>query len=152
MSKNKYQHQQGFAITALVAIVSLVSLMVSGTKVATHVYEKSETEKIAEQFEQQAQRLADRAKDMGKSGDEAVRESLRLHQAAKDIRKHGTLVYQQKMVGEAVSMTKSLVISQGVGAATEGVATGLGATAETAKELSQVSGIILDADGIEQEL
>jgi len=152
MKKNKYQYQQGFAVSSLIAVVSLVSLFISGTKVTSHVYEKNETEKIANQFEEQAQRLADRAKDMGKSGDEAVKESLRLHQAAKDIRQHGTLVYQQKMVGEAVSMTKSLVVSQGVGAATEGVAKGLGATAKTAEELSKVSGAVLDADAIEQEL
>lgn len=151
MNQNK-SRQQGFAITAIVAIVSLVSLVISGTKVATHVYEKNETEKISQQFDEQAQHLAERAKDMGESGDEAVRESLRLNQAAKDVREHGTVVYQQKMIGEAVNLTKSLVISQGVGAATEGIATGLGATAKTAKELSQASGIILDADGIEQEL
>lgn len=152
MSKNKHKHQQGFAITALVAIVSLVSLVISGTKVATHVYEKSETQDIANQFREQANHLANRAKDMGKGGDEAVRESLRLNKAAKDIEKHGTVVYQQKMITEAANLTKSLVISQGVGAATEGVAQGLGATAETAKQLSQASGILLDAEGIEVDL
>lgn len=152
MKKNNQYHKQGFAISTLIAVVSLVSLFVSGTKVATHVYEKNETEEIAEQFEEQSQHLADRAKDMGAGGDEAVRESLRLNQAAKDIREHGTLVYQQKMVGEAVSMTKSLVTGKVVGAAAEGLAKGAGATAEAAKELSDVSGALLDADGIEQEL
>ena len=152
MNKNKHQYQQGFAITTIVAIVSFVSLMVSGTKVATHVYEKNETEKIAEQFEEQAQHLADRAKDMGAGGDEAVRESLRLHEAAKDIKEHGTLVYQQKMVGEAASMTKSLVTSKVVGDVVGDVAEGLGATEKAAEELVDVSGALLDLDGIESDL
>ncbi len=152
MNKNKRSSEQGFAITALVAIVGLVSLAVTGTKVATHVYQKSETEEIANQFEEQAQHLADRAKSMGKSGDEAVRESLRLHQAAKDIREHGTLVYQQKMIGEAAGLATSLVTSKALGGTAKEIAQGLGSTLGKAKTFGELSGMLVDVKAIDEAL
>lgn len=152
MNRNKRSSEQGFAITALVAIVGLVSLAVTGTKVATHVYQKSETEKIANQFEEQAQHLAKRAEKMGKAGDEAVRESLRLHQAAKDIRKHSTLVYQQKMISEGAGLATSLVASKAVGGTAKEIAQGLGSTLDKVKTISEISGMLVDVKGINEEL
>lgn len=152
ITDNKKTNQGGFALTALIAIIGAASLLITGSKVAIHVYEKSETDEIAQNFEEQSKHLANNAATMGKGGDEAVRESLRLNEAAKNIRKHGTVAYQQEMMGEAVSLGKSLVISTGVGGAVEGMAKGLGETAKTAKELSGTSGMLLDLNGIDNDL
>jgi len=149
MKGNKSKHQKGFVITSLVVIVGAVSLAVSGAKVAETVYERQQTEKIAKQFDEQAQYLSQRAAKMGQSGDEAVKEALRLREAAKAVRKHKQLVYNQKMLQEAAGLAKGLVTGKLVGTAAKGITIGLGGTQTLAEALSDASGIMLDTIGIQ---
>lgn len=150
MKESKFKHQHGFAITTLVIIVGAVSLAVSGAKVAETVYERQQTEKIAKQFNEQAQYLSQRAAKMGQSGDEAVKEALRLREAAKAVRKHKQLTYNRKMLQEAAGLAKGLVTGRLIGAATKGITIGLGGTQTLAEALSDASGVMLDAQGIQQ--
>jgi len=150
VKKEKLNYQRGFVITSLVVIIGAVSLAISGTKVAETVYERQQTEQIAQQFDEQAQYLSQKAAEMGRSGDEAVKEALRLREAAKAVRKHKQLTYNRKMIKEAVSLAKGLATGQLVGTATKGIAMGLGATQTLAKTFSDASGVMLDVQGIQQ--
>jgi len=147
---NKFHYQRGFALTTLVLIIGAVSLALTGEKVAEHVIEKNTNDRIAESFNEQAQHLAKNAADMGESGDEAVRESLRLREAAKQIEEHGRTTYKYNMIKEAGGLAKGLGTGKLVGAVAGGVAQGLGAVKDVATAVSDASGVILDANGIQK--
>lgn len=109
IKKRNLINQKGFALATLVIITGALSLFAAGAKVAENVYDKYwVTDRIAQDFQDQSEKLAKQVAKMGKGGDEAVKESMRLNQAAQDIKAHGLLVYTKDMGGEAVNLGKGL--------------------------------------------
>ncbi len=115
--KSVINDKRGVLVTFVVGAIGLTCLLLSGAKVGQIAYEKHQTDAIADQFQEQAQYLGKKASDLGKSGDLAVIESLRLNEASKKIRNQGLQIYSEKMVDTAVDMGKGLALGKVIEAA-----------------------------------
>jgi hypothetical protein len=112
MKQNTFNNQKGAAVTLLVIGIGALGLLLSGARVGEVAYEKIQTDVIADQLQEQAQYLAEQAPSLGKSGDLAVNESLRLNEASKKIRDTGLRTYSEKMIDEAVGLGTGLAIGK----------------------------------------
>jgi len=107
MKKLKF-YEEGAVVTMIIVGVGWLALGLSAGKVGEKIYEKEQTDRIAEQLQEQSEYLAEQAPKLGKSGDEAVRESMRLNEAAKEIKKEGLRGYSAELLKEGLGLSLGL--------------------------------------------
>lgn len=112
MKATRTKCHKGEVVTAIVLIIGSLALGISTTKVGQYAIDRHNTSQIAQDLKEQSQHLSGQAAKMGKSGDEAVKESLRLNEAAKDIEKHGLQVYSEKALGEGLNLGAGAMVGQ----------------------------------------
>ncbi|MFH1608698.1 MAG: hypothetical protein ABH951_01615 [Patescibacteria group bacterium] len=108
--KNHKSKQSGAIVIATLWAISWLALSLSVAKGGEVIYDKVQTDAIAEGLQEQAQYLANQAPNLGKSGDLAVQESLRLNEASKDIEKEGLRSYSAELLKEGVGLSLGTVL------------------------------------------
>ena len=108
--RNNKSNQKGAIVVATLLGLSWLALGLTVAKTGEVAYEKVETDKIATQLKEQAQYLAKQAPNLGKSGDLAVQESMRLNQVSKDIQKEGLRSYSSDLLKEGVGLSLGTVL------------------------------------------
>ena len=99
MKRNK-SNQSGAVVAGTLLAISWLALALSVAKGGEVIYDKVQTNRIVDGIQEQVQYLTKQAPNLGKSGDLAVQESLRLLQVSKDIEREGLRSYSSDLLKE----------------------------------------------------
>ncbi|MCK5059771.1 MAG: hypothetical protein KAR00_01320 [Candidatus Pacebacteria bacterium] len=109
MKRNK-SNQSGAVVAGTLLAISWLALALSVAKGGEVIYDKVQTNRIVDGIQEQVQYLTKQAPNLGKSGDLAVQESLRLLQVSKDIEREGLRSYSSDLLKEGVGLSLGTVL------------------------------------------